>query len=91
MHSLHLTYDFLYVHNASDYSRKSFWEWVKEAIFATKVGLSVYVDEMKQSPFHPSSSCGVCVLKWQRVGFGDYDELREVGEHPLIIHLTVYV
>ena len=38
------------------------------AIFASMVGLSVYMDEMKQSPFHPSSSCGAYVLKWRESG-----------------------
>lgn len=56
------------VHNASDYSRKSFWEWVKGGIFSLMVGLSVSVDETKLGPFHPSSSCGACVLKWQESG-----------------------
>ena len=56
------------VHNASDYSRKAFWEWVKGAIFSLMVSLSVYVNEMKQSHFHPSSSYGACAHKWQESG-----------------------
>ena len=40
----------------------------KGAIFSPMVGLSVYVDGMKQSPFHPSASCGACVLKWHELG-----------------------
>ena len=38
------------------------------AIFSPMVGLSVYVEDMKQSPFHPSSSYGACIVKWQELG-----------------------
>ena len=56
------------VHCDSDYSKKSFFQWVKGAIFSPTMGVKVRVGEIEYGTFRPTATCAACRSKWEESG-----------------------
>ena len=54
---------------ASEFSKASFLEWVRGAVFSPAVGLKIEVDEIEHGTFQPPT-CGDCALRWKTSNLG---------------------
>ena len=53
---------------ASDFSKRSFWDWVNGAVFTPMRGVELKIVREEGSPFRPTSSCAECVMRWNHSG-----------------------
>ena len=87
---------FFVVHNASDYSRKSFWRWVSGAVFSPRVGVSVTMKEMEIGAFRSPASCDECQKTWRDsglqkiVGWVRWEALRHRSDIEALLRMPFY-
>ena len=65
-----LTYFILLVKCATDFSKQSFLQWVKGAVFTPMMGVCAEVWELQHSPFQSTATCPECRTTWEESGLG---------------------
>ena len=96
-HLIVIKYDHLLVHWASEFSTKSFMEWVRGALFTPMAGVNVEVEDLKHGPIEPAAACSQCKVKWMESGVEaliqatKWDKIRQRSDVEALVGVGMWV